>query len=528
MITDILEVDYLDFFRDLSDDYIRYIEDLGEDLNEYIYEYIKNYGEEVYDRYAPDYNINLQKVYHEFIEDFKTEFPEAEKELSFLKDRLGLKESLKESLAEEDLTADHLSYVLHNVLDWKRDYTPEDLTDVEAVAKACHKYDDNYDVDEYEYAINSFDFLNDEGEVISSPADEYEEKDQDRIIGTWKDILEGLENLGYYIPYSYYKEDPEQWISIIKDGMEYEAGVTKYSDGKYELMLHNICEVGPLNEALVNFKDWLPEDVDLYKNIDWRARGYKSYPVPGTEYIGRCYLYGEKGKKGVDEPFVKYINSNPIFPPYYAPVDNTSGKEYTSAMYDGREKDGYKIHDRRETWELYRLLSDSSKTSRKNRLTEGTWSIPDTKEKAQAILDLMQEPISSKEAPKAMYDLYGDDKLFDSFFGNSKDVRFEIRQGIRKLVNDIEEYPDTWHRGNQPIIWDPEVVDVLKKVANYKLTESTKMKERLNGVLIDELIDEYLETKLSYEEIWEDVAYNYDDDLADCVVNELMKIEGAY
>lgn len=33
-----------------------------------------------------------------------------------------------------------------------------------------------------------------------------------------------------------------KWICLIKDNMIYDAEVTKYSDGTYELMYHNITE----------------------------------------------------------------------------------------------------------------------------------------------------------------------------------------------------------------------------------------------------------------------------------------------
>jgi len=45
----------------------------------------------------------------------------------------------------------------------------------------------------------------------------------------------------------------------------------------------------------------------------------------------------------------------------------------------------------------------------------GTWALPNTKEKAQALQELMQKPLkaNNKTASK-LYDLYGDDGLFDA------------------------------------------------------------------------------------------------------------------
>ena len=61
-----------------------------------------------------------------------------------------------------------------------------------------------------------------------------------KITGTWKDILEGLREEGFEVS-EYYDAKPSQWLTLRKDGREYEAEVTKYSDGSYELMKYNIA-----------------------------------------------------------------------------------------------------------------------------------------------------------------------------------------------------------------------------------------------------------------------------------------------
>jgi len=290
-----------------------------------------------------------------------------------------------------------------------------------------------------------------------------------------------------------------------------------------------------------DFKGWQPEDIQLHQKINWKARNYEAYPVSDTEYEGWVYYYGEhiKGYYKTLEPFVKYINANPIYPPYYAPVDNTSGKEYTSAMYDGRERDGYKIHDRRESWELYRLLSDSLKSKEKNRLTEGTWACPYEKEEAEVLLNAMRHPITADVAEFALWHIFGDDNFMDDLdrvkaTGSKKDVRPIIKKHIKGLVAHIDNHPDDFRDYDEELgrsvraIWDSEVVDILRKVADYKLTESTKIKEMIDWGIVDSLVDEYLNTTLSYGAIWDEVAYDYNEAFADCVVDELRSIEELY
>ena len=61
-----------------------------------------------------------------------------------------------------------------------------------------------------------------------------------KITGTWKDILEGLRKDGFEVS-EYYNTRPSHWLMLRKDGREYEAEVTKYFDGSYELMKYNIA-----------------------------------------------------------------------------------------------------------------------------------------------------------------------------------------------------------------------------------------------------------------------------------------------
>lgn len=115
------------------------------------------------------------------------------------------------------------------------------------------------------------------------------------------------------------------------------------------------------------FDGWSQEDIDLWEQIDWKARNYEAYPVESDSFRGHIVLYGV-----FDNPvyipckFQKYIRSNPIYAPYYGPVDPyfalqdyiDDGYKIIDPMYDGRKHNGYQIHDRCETQELYDSLSN--------------------------------------------------------------------------------------------------------------------------------------------------------------------------
>lgn len=107
----------------------------------------------------------------------------------------------------------------------------------------------------------------------------------------------------------------------------------------------------------VNMSKWEQEDLDLHKSIDWEARNYEDYPVPEDSFEGDVVRYS------IDEPeqhknvkFIKYLRSNPIYPPYYKP-ETRPFSDVVGPMYDGDNVGKYGVHNRYETQELYNKLS---------------------------------------------------------------------------------------------------------------------------------------------------------------------------
>lgn len=105
---------------------------------------------------------------------------------------------------------------------------------------------------------------------------------------------------------------------------------------------------------------WTEEDIELHKSIDWKARNWMEYPVEGDSFVGEVVLYGYDDPVYEDVEFIKYIRPNPIYPPYYAPVDKRPFKDYSGyvgPMYDGNHHGTYDIHDRFESQAVYDMLS---------------------------------------------------------------------------------------------------------------------------------------------------------------------------
>lgn len=104
---------------------------------------------------------------------------------------------------------------------------------------------------------------------------------------------------------------------------------------------------------------WTKEDIAKHKEIDWESRNYNDLDV-GDEFKGNVYIYRADREPEIkkDVTFHKFLRSNPIFPPYYRPVD-LDVKGVVGSMYDGRKHKTYNVHDRYEDQATYDMLSDS-------------------------------------------------------------------------------------------------------------------------------------------------------------------------
>ena len=74
----------------------------------------------------------------------------------------------------------------------------------------------------------------------------------------------------------------------------------------------------------------------------------------------------------------------------------------------------------------------------KEKVTEGTWSIPDTPEKVRELKDLMSKELPADEAQDKIYGLLGDDELFDDIAEmEEKDPKADVRGMIVRRLDDL-------------------------------------------------------------------------------------------
>lgn len=82
-----------------------------------------------------------------------------------------------------------------------------------------------------------------------------------------------------------------------------------------------------------------------------------------------------------------------------------------------------------------------------NKLMEGTWALPDTKEKQQQLVTLLSKDLpvgaDATNATEQLYDLLGDDQLFDALEALAdQDANADARQVIYDRMQELAEYPE--------------------------------------------------------------------------------------
>ena len=91
----------------------------------------------------------------------------------------------------------------------------------------------------------------------------------------------------------------------------------------------------------------------------------------------------------------------------------------------------------------------------------GTWNLPQTIKKAKELKKLLKKPLPASEASDNLYNLLGDDELFDNIleeqkvFGDDLDVRDMVKDSLEYFLNNQE---------NACTPWDQEVVKICQKI----------------------------------------------------------------
>jgi hypothetical protein len=89
--------------------------------------------------------------------------------------------------------------------------------------------------------------------------------------------------------------------------------------------------------------------------------------------------------------------------------------------------------DNRDILKWKRLIDSiqSNEQSVDEPIAEGTWSIPETPEQVKKLSNLLKNPLDAETALDELYDVFGDDELFDTLEGMKKD---EPETDVRHVV----------------------------------------------------------------------------------------------
>lgn len=115
--------------------------------------------------------------------------------------------------------------------------------------------------------------------------------------------------------------------------------------------------------------------------------------------------------------------------------------------------------------------------SKQDEIAEGTWALPDSRETASQFLDLLKKPIPLASASDVLYDVLGDDELFDRI-ADLKDLSkkdkidpstIDVRGVVIRRMKELLKQSPGWK--NQ----DPKVISTLKSL--LKVDESKLISE---------------------------------------------------
>ena len=91
----------------------------------------------------------------------------------------------------------------------------------------------------------------------------------------------------------------------------------------------------------------------------------------------------------------------------------------------------------------------------------GTWALPQNVEKATKLKNLFKKPLIAKNAESKIYDLIGDDDLFDAIIneqersGDNVDIRILVKFFLESFLDDQE---------NAAKPWEEEAVKICRQI----------------------------------------------------------------
>jgi hypothetical protein len=128
-----------------------------------------------------------------------------------------------------------------------------------------------------------------------------------------------------------------------------------------------------------------------------------------------------------------------------------------------------------------------------DRLMEGTWALPDTPEKQSQLIELLSKDLlvgaDATNATEQLYDLLGDDELFDQLYELAKrDANADARQVVLDRMQELSADPDVMKVITSLNIDADAVMDPPESTPADLGSQEDKVEEMLGGDAADDLI----------------------------------------
>jgi hypothetical protein len=90
----------------------------------------------------------------------------------------------------------------------------------------------------------------------------------------------------------------------------------------------------------------------------------------------------------------------------------------------------------------------------------GTWALPQKENQAKQLEELMQNPLPASLASDRLYNLIGDDDLFDKIL---EEFEFDKNSDIRNLVKSSLQF---FIKNNASKLWDKNALKICERICN--------------------------------------------------------------
>ncbi len=204
------------------------------------------------------------------------------------------------------------------------------------------------------------------------------------------------------------------------------------------------------------------------------------------------------GRKGYQQCKEQFVATSTSYMPEEDFDADSMRERFVKRTYNDRMNDAlpivYKAYNMKKTNKFAEAFEGWA-----NRLSEGSWALPETEDEVNELIELMKKPLSAgvdaENASNALYNLIGDDQLFDDLDEIAQEQGPEV---------DVREVVFNWLENNHPELAEKisQAIDQTEPVAEMSGIGDTPFDSMSRIDLLDYLgLDPLKAQKFSNEEL---------------------------